>query len=130
MVASIAVPNITDFLSTSLFKTGNAPGSARQVGQVLVFWVWLKLVGHEQKSLVLVLSCVWTSRPITTSNISFLNLLTFYKTPCGFIESFIYKISDRSKPVNARACDRFDLIRRRDAAQGKYINGDFTHNFF
>jgi hypothetical protein len=54
MVASIAVPNITDFSSTSLFKTGNAPGSAKHVGQVLVFCLWLKLVGHEQKSFVLV----------------------------------------------------------------------------
>ena len=78
ILAFIAVPKLIAFLTASLFSTGSAPGRARQVGQTWVFASSPKLVEQEQKILVFVLSWVWTSKPITTSNIFLpLNLCKF-----------------------------------------------------
>src|SRR6202043_3809764 len=48
-------------------SVGSAPGSPRQTGQTLVFGGAPKLVGLPQNIFVLVLSCTWTSKPITGS---------------------------------------------------------------
>src|ERR1700682_3237861 len=48
-------------------NTGNAPGKPRQTGHTFVLGGAPKLVGQPQKILVLVASCTWTSRPMTTS---------------------------------------------------------------
>ena len=56
MVAFTAAPKLIAFLTASLFSTGKAPGSARQVGQTCVFASSPKLVEQEQKILVFVLS--------------------------------------------------------------------------
>ena len=58
------------FFNRLLVSTGRAPGSAKQVGQTCEFASSPKLVGQEQKILVLVFSWQCTSRPITVSNIN------------------------------------------------------------
>ena len=69
--ALIALPKATALRTACSFSTGKAPGKARQVGQTLTFGFSPKLVAQEQKILLLVLSWVCTSKPITTSNIVF-----------------------------------------------------------
>ena len=68
MVALIAVPKAIAFLTTSLFKTGSAPGKPKQTSQTLVLGSSPKLVGQLQKIFVFVFNCACTSSPITTSN--------------------------------------------------------------
>src|SRR5262245_40666396 len=53
--------------TTCEFKTGSAPGRARQTGQVLEFGGAPKLVEQQQKIFVRVLSCTCTSSPTTIS---------------------------------------------------------------
>jgi hypothetical protein len=53
--------------AASRLKTGNAPGKPRQTGQVFVLGGDPNAVEQEQKILVLVKSCAWTSRPMTAS---------------------------------------------------------------
>src|ERR1700688_1528461 len=57
------MPNST----ARLFSTGNAPGKPRQTGQVFEFGGSPKRVEQAQNALVSVLSCTWTSRPMTGS---------------------------------------------------------------
>src|ERR1051326_9021470 len=64
MAASIA--NSTAFL----LSTGSAPGRPRQTGQTLVLGGAPKVVEHEQKILLAVSSCTWTSSPMTGSYFS------------------------------------------------------------
>jgi hypothetical protein len=53
--------------TTFLFNTGSTPGNPSQTGHVLVFGVAPNVVLHEQKIFESVISCVWTSSPITGS---------------------------------------------------------------
>src|ERR1700741_1489021 len=57
------MPSSTAFL----FSTGSAPGRPRQTGQVFELGGSPKRVEQEQKALVAVFSCTWTSSPITGS---------------------------------------------------------------
>ena len=47
------------------FRTGSTPGSPRQTGHTCVFAGAPNRVEQEQKILLSVLSCAWTSRPMT-----------------------------------------------------------------
>src|SRR5579863_2104178 len=54
-------------VTASRLSTGSAPGSPRQTGQVFELGGSPKRVEHAQNALVSVLSCTWTSRPMTGS---------------------------------------------------------------
>ena len=47
------------------FSTGREPGRPKHTGQTFVLGSPPKALAHPQKSLVSVLSSVWTSRPTT-----------------------------------------------------------------
>src|SRR5205809_8047209 len=53
--------------TTRRFKTGSAPGSPRQTGQVFAFGSDPKRVEHPQKIFDSVLSWAWTSSPMMVS---------------------------------------------------------------
>jgi len=55
-LALMAYPSLIALMAASLLTTGKAPGSAKQVGQVLLFCFSPKLVGQEQNNFVFVLS--------------------------------------------------------------------------
>src|SRR6185369_11238423 len=54
--------------TTFLFNTGSAPGMPRQTGQVWELGSEPNAVEQPQKILESVLSCTWTSRPMTGWN--------------------------------------------------------------
>src|SRR5215468_485549 len=57
--------------STALrFKTGSTPGIPRHTGHTLLFGGAPNCVEHEQKIFVAVRSWMWTSSPITASNLA------------------------------------------------------------
>ena len=76
-MAFTALPKLMAFFKASLFKTGSAPGNAKQVGQTCVFGLSPKLVEHEQNIFVLVFNWQCTSKPIIISNITQSFLLFF-----------------------------------------------------
>jgi len=49
------------------FTTGRVPGIPWHTGHVWVFGGAPKVVGQPQNIFVRVVSCAWTSRPMTTS---------------------------------------------------------------
>src|SRR5208283_2355922 len=72
------------------FRTGNAPGSPRQTGQMLVFGSAPNRLAQPQNALVAVSSCTCTSRPITGSyfaktsgEIAAAGITGFYREACG-----------------------------------------------
>src|SRR5262249_26184504 len=59
------------FFTASRLSTGSAPGRPRHTGQVLLFGSCPNSVEQAQKIFESVLSCAWTSRPMTASQPSF-----------------------------------------------------------
>ena len=64
----MAAASRTPFSTTALFNTGSTPGSPVQTGQMLVLGgSFQESALQEQKILVVVLSWMWVSRPMTAS---------------------------------------------------------------
>src|SRR4030042_3620097 len=64
----MAAANKTPFSTTAWFSTGNTPGMPVQTGQILVLGgSFHESALQEQKILVVVLSWMWVSSPITAS---------------------------------------------------------------
>src|SRR5262249_8023829 len=74
--ATAALPAI--FMASRL-SVGSAPGKPRQTGQVLLFGSLPNSVEQAQKIFESVLSCAWTSRPMTASQPSFTDVLLAWR---------------------------------------------------
>src|SRR5882724_5502051 len=66
-VHPVAIAAFAAYSTAVRLRTGRDPGMPRHTGHVCVLGGAPKRVGHPQKIFVFVLSCAWTSRPITAS---------------------------------------------------------------
>src|SRR5215210_4734225 len=74
-----AIPSLSAYSITFLFIFGKVPGCAKDIGLILVFGKVPNSVLSPENNLLLVSSCVCTSRPITASYFSLLNILLSYE---------------------------------------------------
>ena len=63
--ALVAKPNLIPCLIAPSFNTGRTPGSPRSIKSTRVFASSPNWLREGENSLVLVVSCTWTSKPIT-----------------------------------------------------------------
>src|SRR5262245_9234970 len=82
--------------TASRLSVGNAPGRPRHTGQVLLFGSRPNSVEQAQKIFESVLSCAWTSRPMTASQPSFTDVLLACRCERKFDFNSIDCVSKRS----------------------------------